>query len=292
LPKPKPRPSAVAIHSGRRSAAPLVYPEFLEIKEFCNFYLIARHDPETMVGMLPKQWLAAALFALLFVAAIFGQRFGRFRFNSEDNEPPGTEFIFARWEYQTPSGGWFHDYPDAEEHINQIMKEATGINVDRLSYRIVPIVSKEIFKYPFGYISEPGMMQLTDTEVKNFREFVDRGGFVMIDDFDGPRQFTVMRQNIERVFPDREMFQLTDNHGILNTYYKIDSLYVESPYQVGGRAIFYGINNEKGDLAVVICFNNDIGDFWEWIDSRTYAVKPSAEALKLGINFILYAMTH
>ena len=61
---------------------------------------------------------------------------------------------------------------------------------------------------------------------------------------------------------------------------------------MGGRAIFYGINNEKGDLAVVICFNNDIGDFWEWIDSRTYAVKPSAEALKLGINFILYAMTH
>jgi hypothetical protein len=56
--------------------------------------------------------------------------------------------------------------------------------------------------------------------------------------------------------------------------------------------VFYGINNEKGDLAVVICANNDIGDFWEFIDQPYYAVRPSAEALKLGINFILYAMTH
>ena len=59
-----------------------------------------------------------------------------------------------------------------------------------------------------------------------------------------------------------------------------------------GRAVFYGINNDKGDLSVIICFNNDIGDFWEWIDQPQYALKPSAEGLKLGINFVLYAMTH
>lgn len=220
------------------------------------------------------------------------QRFGRFFGYGENNEPPPTEFIFARWEYSTGSGGWFHDYPDAEEHINQIMKEATGINVDHTSYRIVPMSSKEIFKYPFGYISEPGMMWLTDAEVKNFREFVDRGGFVMLDDFDGPRQFSIMKQNIERVFPNREMYELNDGHKILHTYYNIESLYVESPYQVGGRAIFYGINNPQGELAVIICFNNDIGDYWEWIDRPMYAVRPSAESLKLGINFILFAMTH
>ena len=227
------------------------------------------------------------------IGQLYSQRFslGGF-FDYPQNEPPRTEFIFARWEYAYGSGGWFHDYPDAEEHINQIMKEATGIDVDRLSYRIVPMSSDEIYKYPFGYISEPGMMQSNDKEVAHFREFVDRGGFVMLDDFDGPRQFAIMRQNIERVFPDRPFFQLTDNHAILHTYYDIDSLYVESPYQVGGRAIFYGINNDKGDLAVIICFNNDIGDFWEWIDQPRYALRPSKEGLRLGINFILYAMTH
>jgi hypothetical protein len=232
-----------------------------------------------------------ALAAALALVPLYAQRFGRF-FGFRQNDPPAdSEFIFARWQINN-AGGWWHDYPDAEEHINQIMKEATGLHVDHASYRIVPLSSKEIFDYPFGYISEPGMMLLNDLEAENFRAFVDRGGFVMLDDFDGPRQFAIMKENLQRVFPNREMVRLDDTHGILHTYYDINSLYVESPYAVGGRAVFYGINNDHGHLAVIICFNNDIGDFWEWIDQPQYALKPSAEALKLGINFVLYSMTH
>ena len=236
--------------------------------------------------------LVAALPAALMFSELHAQRFGFF--GMRQNEPPlESEFVFARWQYGPGmNGGWWHDYPDAEEHINQIMKEATGIKVDATSYRIVPMSSKEIFNYPFGYISEPGMMRLSDQEVKNFREFVDRGGFVMIDDFDGPRQFAVMKQNLERVFPDRPMVRLDDKHRVLHTYYDIDSLYVESPYNVGADANFYGINNDRGELTVIICFNNDIGDFWELIDQPVYKLRPSAEALKMGINFVLYAMTH
>ena len=238
------------------------------------------------------------LIALLMLAVygeVHAQRYRGFGgYGMEQNDPPAdSEFVFARWQYGSGmSGGWWHDYPRAEEHINQIMNEATGIKTNAKSYRIVPMSSKELFDYPFGYISEPGMMWLSDIEVKNFREFVDRGGFVMIDDFDGPRQFQVMQQNLQRVFPDREMFKVQDTHAILHTYYDIDSLYVESPYNVGAPAVFYGINDSNGSLAVLICFNNDVGDYWEWIDEPMYAVRPSAEGLKLGINFILYAMTH
>jgi hypothetical protein len=242
-----------------------------------------------------RQRTIALLTAVVIAAALapaYAQRFGRF-FGFGQNEPPkDSEFIFARWQYSSGSNGWSHDYPDAEEHINAIMKEATGVHVEHTSYRIVPMRSKEIFEYPFGYISEPGQMFLTDEEVKNFREYVDRGGFVMLDDFDGPRQFEVMRSNLQRVFPDREMVRLTDMHNVLHTFYDINSIYVESPYEVGGPAIFYGINNDQGELSVIICFNNDIGDFWEWIDQPQYALKPSAEALKLGINFVLYSFTH
>ena len=180
--------------------------------------------------MLRPKSVAVLWIPLLSILALFGQlygqRFGR-RFGFNQNEAPETEFVFARWAYSAGFGGWEHDYPDAEEHINQVMKEATGINVDVDSYQIVPISSKEIFNYPFGYISEPGMMRLTDAEVKNFREFVDRGGFVMLDDFDGPYQFRVMQENMRRVFPDREMYMMTDANPILHTYYDIDSLYVE-----------------------------------------------------------------
>src|SRR5262245_34834088 len=125
--------------------------------------------------------VVAGLMAATF-GPIYAQRFGRF-FIRQSDPPPDSEFVFARWQYST-SGGWSHDYPDAEEHINQIMKEATGIHLEHTSYRIVPMSDPEIFNYPFGYISEPGMMWLTDEEVRQFREFVDRGGFVMLDDFD------------------------------------------------------------------------------------------------------------
>jgi Domain of unknown function (DUF4159) len=239
--------------------------------------------------------LAAILVVLLSTLA-FAQFFGggrrgggeRMRQNLDISK---TDFVFARWQI-AQSNGWWHDYPDAEEHITQIMSEATGVNVDKNSYLIVPLESKDIFKYPFGYISEPGMMTLSDEEVKNFREFVDRGGFVMLDDFDNARQFEVMKENMSRVFPDRPLIHLKGDHNILRTYYTIDSLYVESPYDVGAPAEFWGINGEDGNLQVIICFNNDVGDFWEYIDRPEYALKPSAEALRLGINFVLYAMTH
>lgn len=237
--------------------------------------------------------LAVALLATSVAAGQFGGRRGRNGgFRSQQNlDVSDTEFVFARWAYSS-GGGWNHDYPDAEEHINQIMSEATGVNVERLSYKIIPMESEEIFKYPFGYISEPGQMYLSQTEIKNFREFVDRGGFVMLDDFDNARQFAVMRENIELVFPDRPMVQMKGDHPILRTFYTIDSLYIESPYEVGAPAEFWGIFGEDGKLQVIICYNNDVGDYWEKIDQPAYKLRPSAEALRLGVNFVLYAMTH
>jgi len=239
--------------------------------------------------------LAATLVIVLstFALAQFGggRRGGGFSRTSQNLDVSQTEFIFARWQYSS-GNAWNHDYPAAEEHMNQIMSEATGVDVDRMSYKIVPIESEEIFKYPFGYVSEPGQMYLSEKEIKNFREFVDRGGFVMLDDFDNARQFAVMKENMDLVFPDRPIQHLKGDHTILRTFYTIDGLYVESPYDVNAPAEFWGIVGDEGTLQVMICFNNDVGDFWEKIDEPVYKLRPSAEALRLGINFVLYAMTH
>jgi len=241
--------------------------------------------------------LAWRLVALLIVAgttAVYGQRFGR-RFIGQ-NEPPATEFIFARLHYagglRFGGSGWSHDYPDAEEHLTQIMSEATGLNVKNVSYRIVELGSKEVFDYPFAYISEPGEMDLTEEEAVNLRQYIDRGGFVMIDDFDGPRDLANLRRNLEYVFPDREMVRLSFDHEIFHMYFDIDRTQVTSPYDVGAEAVFYGLPDSRGHTSMIICHNNDIGDFWEWIDQPQYALKPSIEGLRLGINFVLYAMTH
>jgi hypothetical protein len=254
-----------------------------------------------------RRWILVTLVlsSVLGAAALFAQRgrrggrafnpsFGMFG----QNEPPNTEFVLARWHYTAGccgGGGWSHDYPTAEEHILQIMKEVTGINVERLSYRVVELGSPEIFDYPFSYVSEPGEMLLSEAEVANLREYINRGGFVMIDDFggqgQGPEEFEAFRDNLIRAFPERDMFVLKEDHAMLNTFYKIDSLQTEHP-MTRVKSIFYGYPDEKGRLSMIICYNNDVGDYWEFIDQPYYAVKPSAEALKLGINFVMYSMTH
>jgi hypothetical protein len=256
------------------------------------------------MNRLRRIFIVALMLTGLAAASLAAQRrfggLGGFGFDGgsyRQNDPPPTEFIMARWHYTAGygGGGWAHDYPTAEEHILQIMKEATGIHVEKLSYRVVELSSDEIFQYPFAYVSEPGEMELTDEEVENLREYIERGGFVMVDDFggqgQGPGEFESFRANLLRAFPDRDMFVIEDSHPLLNTFYQIDSLQTEHP-MTRVKSIFYGYPNGKGGLAMVICYANDVGDYWEFIDEPRYAVRPSAEALKLGINFVMYALTH
>src|SRR5205085_5050299 len=134
--------------------------------------------------------LAALILAGALVA--YGQRFGAFgRFGRrvETHEPPPTELVVARWSYRAMGKfggtGWSHNYPSSDQHISQVISEATNINVTGMSYRIVELGSPEVFDYPFAVVSEPGEMALTEEEVLNLREYIDRGGFVVLDDFDG-----------------------------------------------------------------------------------------------------------
>src|SRR5262249_59063833 len=116
---------------------------------------------------------------------IHAQRFRRGFFFS--NEPPSTELVVARWEY-TARGkfggtGWSHNYPSSDQHFAQVISEATNIDVKNLSYRIVELGSPEVFDYPIAVVSEPGEMALTDHEVENLRQFIDRGGFCFLVGF-------------------------------------------------------------------------------------------------------------
>jgi hypothetical protein len=249
--------------------------------------------------MLPARWYLTAI-AVLACLALGGFAFGQFGFRGVvyQNDPPDTEFIFARWRYGTGrfgGSGWSHDYPTAEEHILQVMTETTLIDVESTSYRIVDLGSDEIFDYPFSYVSEPGEMYLTDHEVENLREYISRGGFVMIDDFggqgQGPREFEAFRANLKRAFPDREMVELSINHPIFHALYDIDSVNTVHP-MTGAPSIFLGYPDGRGGWSMIVCYSNDVGDFWEFIDSPYYPAEPSAEALKLGLNFVQYAMTH
>src|SRR5215207_5144656 len=176
-------------------------------------------------------------FALLLMlsalaAAALGAQRQRFGFGAgtyAQKEKPRTEFAIARW-YSSgwTSDGWNHDYPDAEEHILQIIDEVSAIDANRLSYQVVDLASPEIFKYPFAYVSHPGELRPSDEEIENLRQYVERGGFLMLDDFGGQGQgaweMEGFQDLIHRAFPGRDMYRLNDDHPLLALHYQIDGL--------------------------------------------------------------------
>lgn len=232
---------------------------------------------------------------LLGVTSVYSQGYWGKRTITQ-NDPPATELVVARWKYGTNGWfrhlGWSHNYPYSDEHLNQFIIETTGINIDVMSYRIIDLGSDEVFDYPFAYVSEPGEMELTEREVINLREFVERGGFILMDDFDGPQQIANMQLNVRKSFPDREFVPLNVNHRIFQSHFELDDLNGMSPYVPGGEIIYYGIFNDHGDIAIAAGHNNDLANFWDWYDQPRMPLKPATDAFRLGINMIVYSMTH
>jgi hypothetical protein len=254
-----------------------------------------------------KRRLLPVLVALFLLVSLAGAGFleaqRRFFGNRnpmiyEANEPPDTEFVFIRLRYNTHGGswgmsGWEHDYPQAEWHINTLAREATVLDIERMSYKVLDMDDPELFNYPFAYISEPGTMNMTDAELKNFKEYLDRGGFVMVDDFNGYNDLSNWDYNLKRMYPGREMIPLTVDHPIFHTFYDITDLDLTAIYVSEGWPVFYGYPSEDGkNISMIICYNNDLGDYWEWLDQPRYPLQPSAEGVRLGINFLIYSMTH
>ena len=222
---------------------------------------------------------------------------------------PDPEFVFARlacsnreswmyWpNYWPDNPPWHHDFPSSDEFLVGLLHELTGVRVTPNSYKIVQLSSDEVFKYPFLYLSEPGFLTLNEKEIKNLGEYIRRGGFIMADDFrtaaylHGPEELEVLRYYLKRALPERELVQIDLNHPIFHSFFDIHTLKMNPPY---GDFVpqFWGMSDEHGNLQVIANYNNDIGDFWKYLDHGDKPLKDSSQAIRLGINYIVYAMTH
>jgi hypothetical protein len=212
-----------------------------------------------------------------------------------DNDPPPTEFIASRWHFGTNGlighMGWSHNYPDSEVNLNEFIGRTTRVHVEEQSYRLLELGSEEIFEYPFAYVSEPGEMELTEAEVLNLREYIDRGGFILIDDFDHEHMDN-LREEMRRVFPDRVFERLSVDNPIFDLVYKVEDLESMAPYVQGDDPVYYGFVNSAGHVAIVACHNNDLANFWEWYGSPQYPLRPATDAFRMGANFVVHALTH
>jgi hypothetical protein len=228
--------------------------------------------------------------------------------DSPRSEP---EFVYARIRYHMTFDGarmrevaWHHDYPFSDEMFPSVLAEVTNVKSNNTAYKIVDIDSPDIFKYPFAYLCEPGFINLQPMDVVNLREWLDRGGFLLVDDLRTSQyshytggfedDISHLRMEMKKMYPDREFVRLELSDPIFNTFYKVDSLDMKAPYVFPGQrpVEFLGLRNEKGNLVMIINNNNDISEYWEYLDRGEMDMHKAAESFHFGINDVLYALTH
>ena len=190
---------------------------------------------------------------------------------------------------------WSHDYPRAERNFMKILSEITTIDpyTGPLGGIIVAIGSPDLFKYPVSYMAEAGFWTQTDDEAKNLRAYLLKGGFIIFDDFRG-NDWANFEAQMKRVLPDVRMVEIPLAHPIFHSFFDILTLEFRQyydwdlPYFIGA----YLENDPNKRLLFIANYNNDVGEYWEWSDTGWTPIDLSNEAYKLGVNYIIYGMTH
>lgn len=216
-------------------------------------------------------------------------------------------FAFVRLTYDTLPGGywyrgqpaWSHGYPTAEDNLVSILKSVTGVDADAHT-NTLSLEDPEIFRYPLLYIIEVSWWRMTDAEAKNLRAFLDKGGFVIVDDFKtaewrGGRGWEQFAENFAKVNPAATFIDLDTSHQLFNQYFQIPSLDIFPQAYNAGRPIFRGVfesNDVSKRMQVFIAYNTDISQFWEWSGRGFRPIADTNEAYKLGVNAIIYGLTH
>jgi len=219
-----------------------------------------------------------------------------------------AEFHFARLVYTNSpysrrggrSSAWMTDYPDAEYHLTEGIDRMTSIDIEQVDYygqggRLIHLEDDNIFNYPWLYATEVGQWYLNNDEVIQLREYLDRGGFLVVDDFWGTFEWQIFVESMERVFPDRPIVEIDENSPVMDIFFEVD----KSTQIPGIRGVrpdniphWRGIFDDKGRLIVAINFNMDMGDAWEHAADPRYPAEMTAAAYRFAVNYIIYSMTH
>jgi hypothetical protein len=186
---------------------------------------------------------------------------------------------------------WSHDWPRSEENFMKIMAELTKLDVNPGGH-IFTFETDDCFKYPAAYLCEVGYITLSAKEVQNMREYLLRGGFLVVDDFRGPREMYNFVDVMKEVFPERNMEEVPRTDPIWTCFYDVSNVWVEPPYARMNRPAYYGFRDDSGRLMMIIDYNNDISEYWEWSADPFFKVEDTNEAFKYGVNYLMYALTH
>jgi Domain of unknown function (DUF4159) len=260
---------------------------------------------------IARRALALASIAVITLAvASAAQR--RYFANPEKNIPYDGKFTFVRVRYTPTPGGywaggmpsWVHGFPLAEHNLLRIMKEPSYLDMHTEEINVITLDDKELFQYPVAYIIEVGWWSPTAQQAANLRQFLLKGGFLIVDDFKptgwrgipggGWEPFV---EAIGRVLPEGRLQPIDPAHPIFHSFFEISSgLLANFPqaYNEGPpvfRAIFED-NDPRKRLMVMVNYNTDVSQYWEWSGRGLRPFDDTNEAYKLGVNYLIYGLTH
>jgi hypothetical protein len=250
---------------------------------------------------------------LLVCSSITLAQFRRFNSGGYEpnvkNAPYDGRFTFVRLKYTTAPGGywyqglpsWAHGYPLSEDNLVKIMNEVSFLGGRVDAFNVFALDDPQLFRYPLAYITEAGWWTMTDAEGAAFRKYLLKGGFVIFDDFKVAGDFGPgggwdnFAANVQRVLPGARFFEMKPSDAIFHSFFEIKSIDNFPQAYNAGQAVFRGVyedNDPRKRLLMVINYNTDISQYWEWSGRGLRPFDDTNEAYKLGVNYLVYALTH
>ena len=262
-------------------------------------------------GRLARAWRVAASILLALVwhgtAPAFAQ--GPVGHPDPAGYPASAhEFYFTRGIYGASDDGeddwgprWAVDYPKADQQLLVALRRLTIVDAFEEEHAL-KLDDPRLRDFPFVYVLEVGSLNLKAKQLEDLRRFLLSGGFMVIDDFWGSWEWDVFETQMRQLFPDRPIVDVPLNHPVFHAFYDINEvLQVPNVYQAAGGPTHEGdgkiphvrgIFDDEQRLMVLINWNTDLGDAWEWADSPTYPLRYSTYAYEMAINFVIYAMSY
>ncbi|HEV2523317.1 MAG TPA: DUF4159 domain-containing protein [Candidatus Acidoferrales bacterium] len=261
------------------------------------------------VKSLPLVLLAAPL---LLAAQAFQESNGIIDMDGErflpENPHEKAEWTFARFHYDLNSQfGSFHfqrwaaDYPKSDRQFVVGVRRLTRLHA-RSTEHVIDAKSDDLYDWPWLYVEDAGGWDMTNEQAARLREYLLRGGFLMVDDSHGDYEWQTLLAGMHMIFPNQPIEELKDQDEIFHVFYDLDDrVQIPGTRYIWGRRRYTpdsaipewrAIRDDKGRIMVAICHNSDVGDAWEWADGPQYPEDAASLAYRIGINYIIYGMTH
>ena len=221
-----------------------------------------------------------------------------------------TTFVRLRWRSGTLGarvttgevGGanhWLHEFPRAEQNLMAILKELTLVDAKVDGSLILTLDDPKLFNYPIAMMWEPGFWRMTDEQAERLREYFLKGGFVIFNDFELD-QWNNFEAQMHRVLPDARLIKLDASHSIFDSFFQIENPQFKHPpnhHLYGFTPSYFGVfenNDPTRRLMAIVNYNTNLAEFWQMAGTGFFffSMDSSSDAFRLGVNYMVYGLTH